>query len=224
MNIFFIRHGQSEANLNGIIQGQSDYPLSNLGKKQAMLVGEYFSNIPLDTIYSSDLSRAYETAEAVAGAQGHSVKSEAVAEAQGHSVKTLTVLREVGLGPLEGVSRAELMSRYPLLKNNSILTTGIEGTETLESITDRCKKVEQLLLQEANESNIGVVSHGGFISIFLMYLIAGDKWHDLNRPFVIGNTGITKVELSQTGRSKFHYINRTSHLDDSRHERVEKAT
>ncbi|MBU9710844.1 histidine phosphatase family protein [Evansella tamaricis] len=202
MILYLIRHGQSEANLKGIIQGHRDYPLSHLGKKQALLLGKYFgdSKRKVDLIYSSDLTRAYLTAKEIAYANQKTVTS-------------LEILREVGLGPLEGLTRAEMKNMFPLLKPESLLTSGISGTEEVESITSRCLQIKNMLSQIPPDKTVVMVSHGGFISMFLMYLMAGEQWMTLDRPFIIGNTGVSKIEWNKGTKTKFHYINRLSHLE-----------
>ncbi|XP_071827446.1 fructose-2,6-bisphosphatase TIGAR B-like [Apostichopus japonicus] len=63
--VTFIRHGETEYNANGLFQGQSDIPLNSLGEKQAEAAGAYLKNIKFDRIYSSDLIRCIQTADAV---------------------------------------------------------------------------------------------------------------------------------------------------------------
>ena len=60
--IYLIRHGEAEGNLYRRMQGQYDSNLTDLGWKQIAALGERFRDIPLDGVYSSDLSRAMETA------------------------------------------------------------------------------------------------------------------------------------------------------------------
>ncbi|WP_078577582.1 histidine phosphatase family protein [Salipaludibacillus agaradhaerens] len=198
--IYFIRHGQSEANSKGIIQGHADFPLSDLGIRQAELAGKWLANVELDAIYASDLGRAMVTAEHIAAHQDLKVQS-------------WPRLREVGLGPLEGKTREEMAIDYPQLKAEALLTSGIQGTEPVENLTERCAHLVEKMTQTHPDGSIAAVSHGGFIGIFLTYMIAGADWYKMNRPFMIGNTGITKVSLSQTGKAAIHYTNRTEHLD-----------
>lgn len=56
--VYLVRHGETDANRDGIIQGQLNTPLNDLGRKQASLVGEGLRSIPFDIAYSSDLDRA----------------------------------------------------------------------------------------------------------------------------------------------------------------------
>ena len=67
MRILLLRHGQSEANKEHIIQGHMDSPLSDLGRDQAKNVGKKLldSEITFDAVYSSDLIRAKETAKII---------------------------------------------------------------------------------------------------------------------------------------------------------------
>ncbi|WP_069366727.1 histidine phosphatase family protein [Salisediminibacterium beveridgei] len=198
--IYFVRHGQSEANKHGIIQGHAEFPLSKLGQMQAKLAADWFVETKLNEIFSSDLSRARFTAEAI----GHRQNNGRL------HVHSEPLVREVGLGPLEGMTREQMADQFPEMKSEALLTSGIDGTETIEAITLRCEKLTEKLT-DLPSGNIAVVSHGGFISIYLMYLIIGSGWHKANRPFVIGNTGITKVVFTN-GTPKIHYTNNQQHL------------
>lgn len=94
-HVYFIRHGQSEGNLNHLFLGHTDLDLTDLGRKQAERVGHFFKDIHVDAIYSSDLLRAYHTACPVAKAKGlEIIKSEK--------------LREIFAGDWEGGVWAEI--------------------------------------------------------------------------------------------------------------------
>lgn len=200
MILYLIRHGQSVANEKGVIQGSKDFPLSALGQTQAKLLGQYFASETIGYLYSSDLTRALDTANAIA-------------DHQPLDVLKWNKIREIGLGPLEGKTKQEIYIQYPQLNDSSsILTTGLLGTELIPEITERCKYVLDQLLSGHKHHQVALVSHGGFISIFLMYLIVGEKWNGYHRPFVIGNTGISKIEFTENRKPVFHYINNTAHL------------
>ncbi|MCM2676776.1 histidine phosphatase family protein [Alkalicoccobacillus plakortidis] len=201
MKLYLIRHGESMGNLQGKIQGAMDFPLSELGTKQVDLISAYCKEMKLDYIYSSDLTRAYDTAKKI----GETTK---------RSVQTWDKIREVYLGPLQGLTRDEIKEKYPITVKKSIITSGIEGTETKEELTERCRLVLQELKQEHMNESVAIVSHGGFISILLMYILVGDKWSDFHRPFVIGNTSVTLLEWPNDADLPYlHYTNRTAHLD-----------
>lgn len=198
--LYLVRHGESEGNKKGVIQGHQNFALTQDGEKQAQLVGEFFSTKLVDVIYSSDLDRAFVTAESIG--EHHPL-----------DIIKWEQIREIGLGPLEGKKRQEIYLQYPEIKDiQSILTTGIEGTETITEITERCFTVLEQLLAAHKGKNVVLVSHGGFISIFLMYLNHLENWHKFHRPFVISNTGVTKIEFKDSKKPIFHYINRNNHL------------
>lgn len=197
--LYLVRHGQSEANIKHIIQGQSDYPLTSLGKTEAALAAEYLQQVNFDAVYTSDLTRALNTADILTGLQHP-------------KAEPLEALREVFLGPLEGKTRQAAIEDYPELEHRSFVTSGIPGTETFDSISQRCLELLNHWRERHSNETILAVSHGGFISIFLMYLITGDGWHQWNRIFRIDNTGITKIVFDELGQASIYFSNSTSHL------------
>ena len=65
-SIYLVRHGQTAWNKEEIFRGRTDIPLDETGLKQAELVGQYFKGMEIQAIYSSSLSRAWQTAQKVA--------------------------------------------------------------------------------------------------------------------------------------------------------------
>ena len=103
MILFLIRHGQTVANLEGIYSGQSDAKLTDLGRTQAEAIRPILANYSFDRVYSSDLSRAYETA--------------ALALPGCEPIQT-PLVRETCIGDLTGQSIAAVRERYGNLKGN----------------------------------------------------------------------------------------------------------
>ena len=64
--LLLVRHGETDWNADGRLQGQTDRPLSDFGRRQARQLAEELADEELEAIYASDLSRARETAEIVA--------------------------------------------------------------------------------------------------------------------------------------------------------------
>ena len=64
--LYIIRHGQTELNTRGVLQGRSDYPLNASGVRQAQEAAEKLKGISFDAVYTSPLRRAVQTAEIVA--------------------------------------------------------------------------------------------------------------------------------------------------------------
>ncbi len=100
MIVYLIRHGLTEWNAVHRYQGQTDVPLSPVGREQAERLAERLRAVPLDAIWASDLSRAHETALRVAAGRDLAVRRD-------------PRLRELSLGALEGLTRAEVAVRYP---------------------------------------------------------------------------------------------------------------
>lgn len=199
MYLYLIRHGQSEGNQLNKIQGWQDFPLSPLGKQQVEKLGQFFRSQKLDAIYSSDLTRAYETANKIA-------------EATNIPVQKSELFREIKLGPLEGKTKQEIYSQFPEAKERTLLTSGVPGTETIEEITNRSEKIINKLREHGEGEHIALVTHGGLISILLMYIILEKDWHRFHRPFQIENTSISLIEFSKDRKPLIHYTNQTNHL------------
>lgn len=205
MKLYMIRHGESEGNKLGKIQGSMDFPLSDIGIKQAEAVAQFCQTLNADYLYSSDLTRAYDTATAIASTTGLPVQK-------------WEKLREVELGPMQGKTREEIAELFPETKGKALIGSDIEGTETNQEIAERCESLlHQLKTAHRKEDTVLLVSHGGFISSLLTYMIVGHNLASANRPFVIGNTSVTLIEWDKkTDRYLLHYTNRTAHLDSVR--------
>ena len=101
VRFLFVRHGQSMSNVGRTFTGQTDVPLSELGKKQAHdLCAFLLASYPIDAVYSSDLIRAVQTVQPVADALHLPVQRE-------------PLLREINGGEWEGKTVEEIAVRYP---------------------------------------------------------------------------------------------------------------
>jgi probable phosphoglycerate mutase len=98
--VLAIRHGETAWNVEGRIQGQLDVPLNDTGRWQVHRLALAIADEGVCAIYSSDLLRAFETAQAVA-------------HGCGQPITTDTGLRERGFGIFEGMSYAEIDRRWP---------------------------------------------------------------------------------------------------------------
>lgn len=145
MKVFMIRHGESETNKNGLWTGWLDPPLTEKGREGAESVGRLLSGISFDKIYSSDLSRAKNTAEIALKTCEYEVVS---------------ALREINVGnisgkPLDTVTASE---RETLGKDGY----GCFGGESQAAFGKRVLEFMRMLEREGYE-NVAVFSHAGFI-------------------------------------------------------------
>ena len=97
MDIYLVRHGETQWNKEEVFRGRKDIPLNETGRKQAAQAGAYFREVPVKRIISSPLSRAVETAQGIATATG--VPVERVGE-----------LTDINFGIWEGLSLKEVES------------------------------------------------------------------------------------------------------------------
>lgn len=100
--LILIRHGETAWNLERRMQGQTDTPLSDRGRAQAAAVGQRLAQHPFSALYSSDLTRAWDTAAAIARAH-----------VRQHEIRREPSLRERTFGILEGLTHDEMARRYP---------------------------------------------------------------------------------------------------------------
>ena len=98
--ILLVRHGETDWNASGRIQGHSDTPLNAAGRQQAQRAAQRLAPEPVRALYSSDLARAFETATIIG-------------EPLGLTVVTSPRLRERQYGAWEGLTSAEIQARYP---------------------------------------------------------------------------------------------------------------
>jgi probable phosphoglycerate mutase len=179
--LWLIRHGETEWNANGRWQGHTDVPLNDIGRRQAELVAERLraEQIHFDAIYSSDLSRAFQTAWAVGAALGV-------------PVQLFPPLREIDLGVWSGLTLAEVRERYPvelaLLEKGQDIPRG--GAETTAAMTKRVSEAVQALAEKHPGETLCLFGHGGSLRALMRQSKAGAMLDKL-KAHHLGNTAIS---------------------------------
>ena len=158
-NFFLVRHGETEWNLAGKIQGATDIPLNDTGRAQAHSTGSKMQGRKWDVIVSSPLSRAVETAEIIASYL-------ALAEP-----RLIPELVERNYGAAEGLTGPEVESFYPT-------DTPVPGRETRGEVQDRVVASLHELAAEFTGRNIIVVCHGGVIRALLHETMGTSFFHE----------------------------------------------
>lgn len=155
MRFYFVRHGESEANVLRVVSNRgSRHGLTGNGREQAHLLADRFANVPIKAMYSSPLLRAVETAGILANRLGVSWD---VADA----------LREFDCGDIEGKSDAASWDRHSALLDRWFLQNRFEerfeGGESFEDILARfAPLIERLGCEHGkNDVNLLLVGHGG---------------------------------------------------------------
>lgn len=156
-----IRHGQTSDNLAGLVQGQRNTPLDELGVRQAQCAARRLFNEKIDAVYSSDLARAMKTAEIIAGP--HQLQ-----------VVSCQALREWNLGELEGKQREELNIAYPEVMNSfkieceDAIAPGGETRRELYRRVGDC--LNELAIRHPNQKLI-LVSHAGAMRAIFRHIV-----------------------------------------------------
>ncbi len=179
LQIFIARHGQNEDNANGILNGHRDKPLTDLGREQARDLGLGIKGLglKLDSIYSSPLSRAFETAEIVSE----------ILDMPKPLVLDGLIERDFGIMTGKTYADIETICGDDLLRTEQI--TYFLSPKNAETFPELLKRAD-LLLKEVrsrhNDGNIMLVCHGDFGK--MLYASAtGKNWEDVLRHFHFGN-------------------------------------
>ncbi|HEY8361392.1 MAG TPA: histidine phosphatase family protein [Tissierellaceae bacterium] len=200
--IYLIRHGQSEWNLLYKIQGQKDAPLTDLGKEQARKLGERLVGEKIDIIYSSDLSRALETARIISSI----VNKPVVATNE---------FREINFGPWEGLTLKEIRNKFK--EEYSIWMSSpekfrLEGAETLEALKRRVMSYVNKIIKENKDKNIAIVSHNATLKVIILSLLnIGLSYY---KNFSLNNVSLSIIECRDYN-NVLTLFNDTSHLKES---------
>lgn len=157
--LFITRHGETEWNLEGRIQGQKDSKLTELGETQAKWLGSKLYQERIDVIVSSSSGRAIRTAELIRGDKPLDIiKSDA--------------LREMHLGAWEGMLHAEIGERYPVEQKNlwhhPHLYQPVEGEsyfQLMKRVIDEIKNIIQI----HKGKNILIVTHAIVLKAILTH-------------------------------------------------------
>lgn len=199
--IYLIRHGETVSNREHRLQGQLDTELSERGLCQAEALGHRFADIPIDAVYSSDLSRAAVTADAIC--RRHDLP-----------LKTDPVLREIDMGEWAGRTLEELREmdgeRLELFRRQSAEWRA-PGGENFEEVRDRVSKALKELAARHDGQTIAVVTHGGCIFHGIAKL-RGMSLEESRGERGLGNTAVSLLEVDGE-EVRVIFRGDTSHLD-----------
>ena len=154
--MYLSRHGETDWNAIGRLQGHTDIPLNDRGRTQARELARTMRAHGIGEVITSDLARSLETGQIVAGELGLPPP------------RIVPELRERRFGVFEGLTRDECVVRYPDAWAAWHAQTDVpEGAEGLAAATARMHAVLATLL----ETNALVISHGGVMRLFLLDIL-----------------------------------------------------
>ncbi len=191
MRIIITRHGETEQNRSKILQGHMDGKLTPEGKEQAKKLGIRLAKEHIDAIYTSDLSRARLTAEAVA---------------MHHPKASLTItkeLREVDIGALTGKPYSHL--------DHHNLPDDYERDELLYA---RAQKFIHFIIEKHSGQTVLCVAHGR-MNRCLIAVLLGHSPEGIDAIAVQHNTSVNILEIDENQQWHAHTLNCIAHLQDS---------
>ena len=151
--LYLARHGETEWNAIGRLQGHTDIPLNERGRTQARQLAAAMHQHAIREVITSDLARSLQTGQIVAEVLGLPAP------------RIVPELRERRFGVFEGLTRDECIKRYPAAWAAWHAQTGVpEGAEALADATARMHAVLTTLLDTGGI----VISHGGVMRLFLL--------------------------------------------------------
>ncbi len=180
MKLLLTRHGQTDWNIAGRYQGQSDVPLNQTGQTQAAQIAKRLSTETIHAIYTSDLSRAANTAQAIADFHQLEIKKD-------------SRLRELSFGDWEGMTYKEMAAHSPDLFSKWMtdsMNISTPNGETLAQLAARVKSAFDQIKDDHKDQTVLIVSHSGA----LQSLLAVTLGVDLNRYWQFR---VSQVSLSE---------------------------
>lgn len=197
--IYIVRHGQTEWNLLDKTQGHGNSDLTPKGIEQAELLADSMTKYPIDYIYSSDLGRAYQTAEII----GNKLSIE---------VEKTEALREMNFGTWEGRIIKDIIEEdpelYKMWRNEPHLAKIPQG-ETLSQIKERTDAFIKEINEKYDGKHIVLVTHSLCARIMLLSFLDSDvkNIYRINQ----ANTALNIIELRDYGPVVMK-MNDTTHI------------
>jgi broad specificity phosphatase PhoE len=187
--IYFVRHGENRANVERLMSWRViDYPLNELGQRQAEAVAAWFRGRPVEAVYASPLLRARETADRIARVVGAEV-----VEAE--------TLRELNVGELDGLGDADswavhdgIVARW----RQGEWEARFPGGESYREAYGRLAGLVAELIERHPTGDVVAVGHGGLFTTVLPRLCPVPG-HDGTSALRLGNTAITVVRHDGEG-------------------------
>ena len=203
-HLFLVRHGETDYNLQGIVQGRGvNTGLNRTGRQQAIALAFRIESEPVDVIYSSPLTRAMQTAQRVADVLGI------------EDITTDPDLEEMSWGVFEGQRQSEeLSAAFAEMKqrwHEGEHGFAVEKGESLTQVQSRGVNAVQRIVEAEQGKRVLVVAHGRFLRILLASLLTDygiKRMEELSHT----NTGVNYL-VHADGEFSAQYLNCTSHLE-----------
>ncbi len=201
--ILLARHGETEWNKIGRVQGWTDIGLSAAGEAQAARLAERLRGTKLAGVYSSELSRARQTAAPIAAQHDT-------------AVQTLPGLREKGYGKWEGLTREDLERDWAALWHQyhtlRVLEAVVPEGETWPEVCLRTVEALQTILaaHPGADETVLLVGHGGSARALVLEALQAPLPTLLR--LHLDNASLSRLDFAALNDSRVVFLNDTSHL------------
>ncbi len=198
--LLLVRHGRSELNAEGRVQGWLDPLLDEVGRAQSRAVAGRLRREEPAALYSSTLLRARETAEIIGAELGLPVLLD-------------ERLIERGMGDIAGMTGSEIEAQFPELTREWQQSTRMiapPGGESVELFDRRVREVLGEIVERHAGESVVVVTHGGVLAVYMGQLLGVEtgRW----APFAFGNGSLSVVEFGERG-PRLICLNDRCHLE-----------
>lgn len=187
LTVYVVRHGQTDWNREGRIQGGTDNPLNATGREQAATLGRTLADVRIDAVYTSSHQRARQTAEVFEGRA---------------PIRPMDELRERFFGRFEGANDKDPQILADWNKRRFTWDDSMEGGESLESQSRRAEAaLRQIRSRHPEGGTLVIVGHGGINPLLVSHLI-GVPPQEGASAINQGNDEIYRIELPRTGAAQ----------------------
>lgn len=197
--IYLVRHGETTWNAEGRWQGTLDIPLGEVGHQQAQALAKHLKDRPIAAMYSSDLSRARDTAEPLSRAKGLEIQTDAR-------------LRELDFGVFQGLTHDEIRAKYPEEERElfvDYLDFVLPEGESRRAVQARVYEMWQEVVRRHPNSEVVVMSHGGPVRLLLLKLFDDQVERMLKVP--LPNVSVTTI-TAEGDKLELEGLGETTHL------------
>lgn len=195
MYLYLVRHGQSEGNVLKTFHGQIDYPLTELGREQARQAADKLRSVPFQRCCSSDLCRAWDTAQTCL-------------EGRGIVPEPCPALREQNVGDIEGLTWKQMEQRFPEVLHpyiNDWFHMTPPGGESPDEMIARVAACVDGIIARGEDTLIA--AHNGSLSLVLLHLKLV-KQEELLKPDWFFTQGTYSAIQIEDGAAKLICFNR----------------
>lgn len=192
--VTLVRHGRTDWNAQRRLQGRTDVPLNDEGRRDAKLAADVLSQQPWHSIYTSPLGRAVETAGIIAEHLG-----------------LVPVVRECLIERSYGALEGTITRRRSLRSGSKGPNRRVPGMESDRHLRSRALTCINTIADAHPNGRLVVVSHGGFINAFLYHISNGRAGSGITR---LANGSLTRVERDAAGAWQIVSLAESAHLKE----------